>query len=84
MRSVLRCSALISLCLWTVVAGETDHGFERVPKPLFFDPHYHGSCDPEIVWNACTGEWWIFYTARRATREHGTYVGTPIGVAGGL
>jgi len=49
--------------------------------PLFADPNYHGSCDPEIVWNARAREWWIFYTARRATREKGTYVGTPIGVA---
>ncbi|MCB1120192.1 MAG: right-handed parallel beta-helix repeat-containing protein [Verrucomicrobiae bacterium] len=50
------------------------------PKPLFRDPNYHGSCDPEIVWNAHEQEWWIFYTARRATRETATYVGTPIGV----
>lgn len=51
-----------------------------VPKPLFADPNYHGSCDPEVVWNERAGEWWVFYTARRATRETATYVGTPIGV----
>jgi hypothetical protein len=51
-----------------------------VPKPLFADPNYHGSCDPEIVWNETAGEWWAFYTARRAT-QNDTYVGTPIGVA---
>ncbi|BCX49455.1 glycosyl hydrolase family 43 [Haloferula helveola] len=50
------------------------------PKPLFADPNYHGSCDPEVVWNTHEKAWWIFYTARRATRESGTYVGTPIGV----
>lgn len=50
------------------------------PKPLFADPHYHGSCDPEIVWNESAHEWFIYYTARRAQREKGTYVGTPIGV----
>jgi len=53
----------------------------KVPKPLFTDPNYHGSCDPEMIWNPHAKEWWIFYTARRASREHGSYVGTPIGVA---
>lgn len=53
----------------------------EVPAPLFKDPNYHGSCDPEIVWNSHTQEWWAFYTARRATRQQATYVGTPIGVA---
>ncbi|MCO6044454.1 family 43 glycosylhydrolase [Aeoliella sp. ICT_H6.2] len=51
-----------------------------IPKPLFADPNYHGSCDPEVVWNAGNHEWWIFYTARRATRKSASYVGTPIGV----
>ncbi|MEM9479066.1 MAG: family 43 glycosylhydrolase, partial [Verrucomicrobiota bacterium] len=51
-----------------------------VPKPLFADPNYHGSCDPEIVWNREAKEWLIYYTARRATRESATYVGTPLGV----
>lgn len=50
------------------------------PKPLFDNPDYHGSCDPEVVWNESAKEWWIFYTARRSTRETGTYVGNPIGV----
>ncbi len=52
----------------------------QAPKPLFVDPHYRGSCDPEIVWNPVQQEMFIYYTARRATRETGTYVGTPIGV----
>ncbi|MEN1680647.1 MAG: family 43 glycosylhydrolase [Planctomycetota bacterium] len=47
----------------------------------FADPNYNGSCDPEVVWNSAAGEWWAFYTGRRATREQGTYVGNPIGVA---
>jgi hypothetical protein len=51
-----------------------------IPKPLFADPNYHGSCDPEVVWNPAAGEWWVFYTARRATRETASYVGTPLGV----
>lgn len=49
------------------------------PKPLHADPNYHGSCDPEVVRNDSTGEVFVFYTARRATREKASYVGTPIG-----
>ena len=30
------------------------------PKPLFADPNYHGSCDPEVVWNTHEKAWWIF------------------------
>ncbi len=51
-----------------------------IPAPIFVDPVYHGSCDPEIVWNPDTEEWLIFYTARRALHER-TYVGTPLGLA---
>ena len=52
---------------------------QSIPRPLFSDPNYNGSCDPEVVWNSASKEWWVYYTARRATRETGTYVGTPIG-----
>ncbi|MEM9366685.1 MAG: sulfatase-like hydrolase/transferase [Planctomycetota bacterium] len=58
--------------------GPTDFG--AITKPLFADPNYNGSCDPEVVWNPHEKEWFIYYTARRATRVTGTYVGTPIGV----
>ncbi len=54
--------------------------FGSVTKPIFADPNYHGSCDPEIVWNPTKQEWFVYYTARRATREQATYVGTPLGV----
>jgi len=77
MKNVFGISSLITVCLCTAIGCAA----QRVSKPLFSDPHYHGSCDPEIVWNAHADEWWIFYTARRATREKATYVGTPIGVA---
>ncbi len=50
------------------------------PAPLFVDPHYQGSCDPEIIWNQHEEEWWIFYTARRALHDE-TFVATPLGVA---
>lgn len=49
------------------------------PKPLYADPNYHGSCDPEVIWNESSGEILVFYTARRATLEKASYVGTPIG-----
>lgn len=58
--------------------GKTNFG--SIKRPLFADPNYNGSCDPEIVWNPGLNEWFIYYTARRATRKNATYVGTPIGV----
>ncbi|MEM1183763.1 MAG: sulfatase-like hydrolase/transferase [Planctomycetota bacterium] len=55
---------------------------DRAPVPLFADPNFHGSCDPEVVWNQALGEWFIYYTARRALAPDGrTPAGTPIGVA---
>jgi hypothetical protein len=52
----------------------------QVPAPLFVDPVYHGSCDPEVVWNENDQRWYIYYTARRPKLEN-TWLGTPIGVA---
>jgi hypothetical protein len=37
------------------------------PKPLFRDPIYDGAADPTLIWNRAKGEWWMFYTNRRAT-----------------
>ncbi len=55
---------------------------DTIPCPIYNDPNYHGSADPEIVWNAHEKEWWIFYTGRRALREEGgTSAACPIGVA---
>ena len=61
-------------------APPADHSRPSAPRPLFADPHYNGSCDPEVVWNEAAKEWFIYYTARRASRKTGTYVGTPLGV----
>ena len=74
--------AFISILLVTTCMprGESAAGSSTIPAPLFADPNYHGSCDPEIVWNPKLDEWFIYYTARRAKRETATYVGTPIGV----
>ena len=51
----------------------------KIPAPLFVDPNYHGSCDPEIVWNTYDQQWYIYYTARRSALEN-TWLATPIGV----
>ncbi|WP_160168097.1 endo-1,4-beta-xylanase [Rhodopirellula sallentina] len=51
-----------------------------IAKPFFTDPYYNGSCDPEAVWNPVLNQWFVYYTARRATRKKATYVGTAIGV----
>jgi hypothetical protein len=52
---------------------------DQPPAPLFIDPNYHGSCDPEVVWNAADQLWYIYYTARRPALEN-TWLRTPIGV----
>lgn len=50
-----------------------------VSSPLFVDPNYHGSCDPEIVWNAEKERYYIYYTSRRSTLDN-NFLKTPIGV----
>ena len=54
---------------------------QTCPKPLFTDPTYNGSCDPEIVWNEHEQEWWMFYTGRRPAVQNGIYSGCALGVA---
>ena len=39
---------------------------ENAPSPLFRDPLYDGAADPSVIWNEEAGEWWVFYTQRRA------------------
>ncbi len=51
----------------------------QVPSPLFIDPNYHGSCDPEIIFNDMDSLWYIYYTARRPAFEN-TWLKTPVGV----
>jgi hypothetical protein len=53
---------------------------QAVPAPIFIDPNYRGSCDPEIVWNEHDQLWYIYYTARRPMLEN-TWLQTPLGVA---
>ncbi|NYI04881.1 glycosyl hydrolase [Allostreptomyces psammosilenae] len=58
---------------------------ERIPDaPLFRDPMHDGATDPTVVWNAEAGEWWMFYTQRRADAPgpgFGWVHGTDLGIA---
>src|SRR5215218_6201909 len=64
------------------VAAQTG---KAAPKPLYGDPIYNGAADPVVIWNKKEKEWWMFYTARRATIDDTTGVkwvhGTRIGIA---
>lgn len=60
--------------------ARTQEKSKIVPSPLFVDPNYQGSCDPEIIWNDHDQRWYIYYTARRPKLEN-TWLSTPIGVA---
>lgn len=53
-------------------------------SPLFRDPIFDGAADPVLIWNRQAKEWWMIYTARRATAEAPQYAwvhGTDLGVA---
>lgn len=55
-----------------------------IPSPLFRDPIYDGAADPTMIRHAENGNYYIFYTQRRAnqTVEGVTFAyGTAIGVA---
>ncbi len=58
-------------------ADEISH----IPAPIYADPHYTGSCDPEIIYNEKTKEWFFFYTGRRPAQGVAATCGNPIGVA---
>ena len=52
--------------------------------PLYEDPIWGGPSDPCVVPNKATGEWWMFYTQRRAAGYHcgvSCVHGTSIGIA---
>jgi len=57
--------------------------------PLFRDPLYDGASDPTVIRNAATGQWWMFYTQRRATVGgpgvawvHGSAIGVAVSDTG--
>ncbi len=57
----------------------------HAPAPLFSDPVWDGAADPAPVWNEARGEWWVYYTQRRATLQPNQGVeychGSAIGIA---
>lgn len=53
--------------------------------PLYRDPIFGGPTDPVVVWNREKRQWWMFYTARRASAPaqgvswvHGTDIGIAV------
>lgn len=72
---ILLCTLTISLFL---SAQKLDN---KIHTPVFADPNYTGSCDPEIVWNPVAKEWLFFYTGRRPSLGIAATCGNPIGVA---
>ncbi|SDD43451.1 hypothetical protein SAMN05216410_3315 [Sanguibacter gelidistatuariae] len=57
----------------------------RAAAPLFRDPIFDGATDPVVVFNRDLGQWWMFYTQRRATAEgpgvawvHGSDIGVAV------
>ena len=73
---------LVTLTFWVNAAHAEPTTRPVVPSPIFNDPNYESAADPEIVWNAAKGEWWIFYTARRMMADDNPGCGgCPIGVA---
>lgn len=61
---------------------------ERAPAPLYDDPVWHGASDPAVVWmpgKGEQGEYWMYYTQRRATLDNPRGVdwvhGSAIGIA---
>jgi hypothetical protein len=61
---------------------------EKAPAPLYDDPVWHGASDPAVVWlpgKGTHGEYWMYYTQRRATLENAKGVewvhGSAIGIA---
>ncbi|MCU1445737.1 hypothetical protein [Cryobacterium sp.] len=57
--------------------------------PLFRDPVFDGATDPTVIRNRETGQWWMFYTQRRASVEepgvawvHGSRIGVAVSDTG--
>jgi hypothetical protein len=61
---MLRQSFLILVLAAMLAAAASDGNL--APKPLFRDPVHDGAADPTLIWNRSEGEWWMFYTNRRA------------------
>lgn len=80
---MIRTFILGALCTLSLSAFSQSIDFANVPDPLFRDPVYDGAADPSLIWNDQTGEWWLFYTQRRAnvsTQGTGWCYGSDIGI----
>ena len=77
-----------------VIAGATQAapaaGHPLAAAPLFRDPVFDGATDPVVVHHRELGQWWMFYTQRRATAEgpgvawvHGSGIGVAVSEDGG-
>lgn len=77
MKKVYGITSLLLLFSIFVRAQQT----ECISAPIFADPNYCGSCDPEIIWNPATEEWIFFYTGRRPAQGVAATCGNPIGMA---
>ncbi len=73
---------LISLMLCFVMMVCAQKTINTPPAPLFADPVYNGTRDPEMIYNPTAKEYWIYYTSSRPVKNIGNFVGTPIGIAG--
>ena len=69
----------VSSFCWLLLLSVT---YSQLPihAPIYADPVYCGSCDPEIIYNSKLKLWMIFYTARRPAKGMAATVGNPIGV----
>jgi hypothetical protein len=61
-----------------------------VSAPIYRDELWHGASDPAVIRREGTGEWWMFYTQRRALHEgegvdwvHGSRIGIAVSTDGG-
>lgn len=93
-RCVPVCCAVLLFCVWARAAEVSPAPawihVSKAPAPLFDDPIWHGAADPFVVWMpgkgaARRGEWWMYYTQRRAAIPNPVGVnwchGTAIGIA---
>jgi len=84
MLNKIACIFFLVSCAFATSFGQAIIDIENAPSPLFRDPMYDGAADPSVILNEKSGEWWIFYTQRRASvpsQGVSWAYGTAIGIA---
>jgi hypothetical protein len=97
MKNVFAFSILLLMMQAIVRAGDASAtgiatppriAIENAPAPLYDDPTWHGASDPAIVWlpgKGAHGQYWMYYTQRRAALANPKGVdwihGSAIGIA---